>query len=60
MSNGQDIYQEPILLDIPGAIVRVYRPVLDDDERARRMKRIHDSAAKLLREPTKPKKATNN
>ncbi len=53
MKNGQDVYQEPIMLDIPGAIVRVYRPVLDEDERARRMKRIHDAAAVLLQDVRK-------
>lgn len=55
MKKGQDVYQEPMVLDIPGAIVRVYRPVLDDDERARRMKRIHDAAAELLADKYKRK-----
>lgn len=50
MKNGQDVYSEPITLDIPGATVRVYRPVLDEEEYARRMKRIHDSAAELLKD----------
>lgn len=57
MRKGQDVYAEPITLDIPGAIVRVYRPVLDDDERARRMKRIHDSAADLLADMYKRKES---
>ena len=60
MKIGQDVYQEPIVLDIPGAIVRVYRPVLDDEERARRMKRIHDSAARLLLEADKCKQRKNH
>lgn len=56
MSKGQDVYAEPITLDIPGAIVRVYHPVLDEEERARRMKRIHDSAAELLKDVYELKK----
>lgn len=55
MNNGQDEYQEPIMIDTTGAIVRVYRPVLDEDERVRRMKRIHDAAAELLRDTHKRK-----
>lgn len=45
----QDTYQEPFILEFPNTIVRVYRPVLTEEERARRMKRIHDAAASLLK-----------
>ena len=45
----QDTYQEPIILDLPNARVRVFRPVLSEEERARRMKIIHDAAADLLK-----------
>lgn len=45
----QDTYKEPIIMNFPGAIVRVYRPELSPEERARRMKLIHDAAADLLR-----------
>lgn len=45
----QDTYKEPVVMEIPGAIVRVYRPELSPEERARRMKIIHDAAADLLR-----------
>lgn len=44
-----DTYQEPIILNLPNAKVRVFRPVLSDEERARRMKIIHDAAADLLK-----------
>lgn len=30
--------------------IRVFRPVLTEEERERRMKRIHDAAASLLKE----------
>ena len=44
-----DTYQEPIILNLPNAKVRVFRPILSDAERARRMKIIHDAAADLLK-----------
>lgn len=44
----KDVYQEPITLDIDGARVRIYRPILTEEERNRRMKAIHDAAAALL------------
>jgi hypothetical protein len=46
-----DTYEEPIIIEYPGMIVRVFRPILTEEERARRMKKIHDAAAKLLRNP---------
>lgn len=36
-------------IESPKAIIRVYRPVLDEKERARRMKAVHDAAAEVLR-----------
>lgn len=48
MKKQQDEYMEPKVYEFPNAIVRVYRPILTDEERARRMKQIHDAAAKLL------------
>ena len=32
------------------AIIRVYRPVLTEEERARRMQRLHDAAADFVRD----------
>lgn len=45
----QDTYQEPITFEFPNAVVRVFRPVLSDEERARRMKKLYNSAAELLK-----------
>lgn len=44
-----DTYGEPIILNIPNAIVRVYRPILSPEEQAKRMQAIHDAAAELLK-----------
>lgn len=60
---SQDVYGEPTILKYPGMTVRVYRPILTDEERARRMKRIEQSAAALLIEYYKRKEkdaAVNN
>lgn len=56
MKKGQDVYQEPQIITFPGMIVRVYRPVLDDEERARRMKQITKAASDLLLDVMKKKK----
>ena len=44
----QDVYGEPQILKFPGMTVRVYRPILTDEERARRMKEIEKAAAALI------------
>lgn len=49
MSRKKDEYMEPVVIEKPGAIIRVYRPILTEEERARRMKRLHDAAANLLK-----------
>lgn len=36
-----------------GAIIRVFSPVLTEEERERRMKAIHNAAAALLKETMK-------
>ncbi len=50
MKQGQDTYKEVRVFEYPNAIVRVHIPDLTPEERARRMKRIHDAAAALLLE----------
>jgi hypothetical protein len=45
----QDSYMEAKTMHFPGMIVRVYRPILTEEERARRMAAIHKEAANLLR-----------
>lgn len=44
-----DQYYPPETMCTSGAIIRVYRPILTEEERAKRMKAIHDAAANLLR-----------
>ena len=46
---AQDTYKEPILIKTANANIRVFIPELSQEERARRMKVIHDAAADLLR-----------
>lgn len=45
---SQDVYGDPRVFKFPGMTVRVYQPILTDDERARRMKRIEQAAAAVL------------
>ena len=45
---NDDTYEEPKTMNLPGMTVRVYRPVLDEAERRRRMKEIEKRAARLL------------
>lgn len=57
MSKCTDIYEaEPMVFTSPGFIVRVWRPILTDEERARRMKRIEHSAAELIKAQWKAQK----
>lgn len=44
-----DTYKEPKTLMLNGAIARVYIPILTEEERNRRMERIRDAAANLLK-----------
>lgn len=37
---SQDVYGEPRVFKFPGLTAYVYQPILTDEERARRMKRI--------------------
>ena len=45
---SQDVYGEPRILQYPGITVRVYSPILTDEERARRMKMIEKAAAAVI------------
>jgi hypothetical protein len=45
----QDKYIEVQTFSFPGMVARVYRPVLTEEERTRRMQAIHDQAANFLR-----------
>ena len=45
----KDTYQEPKTIELPGAVVKVYSPILTEEERKRRMERIAKSAEALLK-----------
>ena len=45
-----DQYYPPETMYTSGAIIRVYRPILTEEERAKRTKAIHDAAANVMRE----------
>ena len=53
MKSCQDEYMEPKVYEYPNAIIRVYRPILTEAERARRMKEIHKAAEALLKSMSK-------
>ena len=46
----KDTYNEPKTFELPGAVVKVYSPVLTEEERKRRMAQIAKSAAALLKQ----------
>ena len=45
----KDSYKEQRVFVFPGVVARVHIPDLTAEERARRMQKIHDAAARLLR-----------
>ena len=49
MLSQEDKYYDPIIITYPDMVARVYRPILTEEERARRMKIIHDQASNLLK-----------
>ena len=55
MKKSQDVYMEPEVFYYTNCIVRVYRPILTEEERARRMEKIKKSAIALLIETEKNK-----
>ena len=48
MKKSQDIYMEPEVYHYDNCIVRVYRPILTEEERARRMEAIKKAAVDLV------------
>lgn len=42
-------HKEAKVIEFPGMVVRVFSPILTEEEHNRRMKKIHDAAAKLLK-----------
>lgn len=53
----QDTYYPPITIRTDYGIVNIYRPILTDEERERRMAEIKKSAASLLRSRKTEKEA---
>lgn len=45
----KDEYNDPIIITFPGMVARVYRPILEPEERERRMKAIHIATANVLK-----------
>ncbi len=43
-----DTYTQTRVFNFPNMVVRVHFPELTEEETARRMKQIHDAAARLL------------
>ena len=48
MKKSQDIYMEPEVYHYDNCIVRVYRPILTEEERERRMEAIKKAAVDLV------------
>ena len=59
MKKCQDLYMEPEVYHHNNCIVRVYRPILTEEERARRMEEIKKAAIALLIESEKSKSRAN-
>ena len=49
-------FDEPTVFEFPNMTVRVFRPVLTDEERARRMKEIKKAAVDLVLSREKAKR----
>jgi ribosome recycling factor len=49
MGRTVDTYKEVRVFEYPNMTVRVHIPDLTEEERARRMKAIHNAAAELLK-----------
>lgn len=51
-----DVYYEPIIMQSGNCIARIFKPILTDEERARRIKIMNDAAVSMLREAERVKK----
>lgn len=49
MLNQNDKYNEPIIITFPNMVARVYTPILEPEEREKRMKAIHKATANVLK-----------
>jgi ribosome recycling factor len=55
MKGQADVYKETRVFTYPGMVVRVHIPDLTEEERARRMKILHDAAAEIIKAALKVK-----
>ena len=49
MLNQKDKYNDPTIITFPNLIARVYSPILNPEEREKRMKTIHRATANVLK-----------
>lgn len=50
MKQNTDTYSEPTIIQDEKWTIRIFRPILTEEEKAKRMKRIHDAAADLVKD----------
>ena len=55
----QDVYGEPEIFYYPNAVVKVYHPILTEEERERRMERIKEAAVRLILSAEESKRKKN-
>lgn len=55
-----DVYYHAATYYHPNAVVNVFRPILTEEERAKRMRAINDAAYELLTKGRKKKEAVAN
>ena len=60
MKKCQDVYMDPEILHLDNCTVRVFRPILTEEERERRMERIKKAAADLIMSAEKSKRKSND
>lgn len=48
MKKCQDVYMDPEILHLDNCTVRVFSPILTEEEKERRMERIKKAAADLI------------
>ena len=49
MNKEENKYNNPIIITFPNMVARVFAPVLDPEERERRMKEIHRATANVFK-----------
>lgn len=49
MQKQEDKYNDPVTITFPNMVARVYSPILEQEEREKRMKSIHRATADVLK-----------